>query len=168
MSTDGHHGLAGPTASTLIIDLTPTRDQTGPGRLLDTLAGRSAAALTMWLASQPPAFRDQFDVVAMDGFGGYKTAATEVLREAATVMDPFHVVALAGAKLDLTRQRIQQQTCGHCGRSGDPLYGVRRTLRTRLPLLSNRQRTRLEAAPTSWPSSITTPPTDPPKPSMAA
>jgi len=85
---------------TLIIDLTPTRDQTGPGRLLDTLAGRSAAALTMWLASQPPAFRDQVDVVAMDGFGGYKTAATEVLREAATVMDPFHVVALAGAKLD--------------------------------------------------------------------
>jgi transposase len=60
-------------------------------------------------------------------------------------MDPFHVVALAGAKLDLCRQRTQQQTCGHRGRTGDPLYGVRRTLRTRLPLLSSRQRTRLEA-----------------------
>ena len=114
-------------------DVTPTRDQTGPARLLDTVAGRSAAALTMWLASRPPAFRDQVDVVAMDGFGCYKTAAAEVLPQAATVMDPFHVVALAGAKLDLTRQRIQQQTCGHRGRSGDPLYGVRRTLRTRLP-----------------------------------
>ena len=38
----------------------------------------------------------------MDGFGGYKTAATEQLPEATAVMDPFHVVALAGAKLDLS------------------------------------------------------------------
>lgn len=57
----------------------------------------------------------------MDGFGGYKTAATDQLPEATAVMDPFHVVALAGAKLDLCRQRIQQQTCGHRGRTGDPL-----------------------------------------------
>jgi transposase len=40
-------------------------------------------------------------------------------------------VALAGHKLDLCRQRIQQDTLGHRGRSGDPLYGVRRALRTR-------------------------------------
>lgn len=59
-------------------------------------------------------------MVALDGFGGYKTAATEVLPEAATAMDPLHVVALTGAKLDLTRQRIQQQTRGHRGRSGRP------------------------------------------------
>ena len=50
---------------------------------------------------------------------------------------------LAGAKLDLTRQRVQQQTCGHRGHAGDPLYGVRRTLRTRFPLLSSRQQARL-------------------------
>jgi transposase len=130
---------------TLIIDLTPTRDRSGPARLVDIVAGRSAAALSTWLATQPPAFRGQLEVVAMDGFAGYKTAATEVLPEATTVMDPFHVVALAGAKLDLIRQRIQQQTCGHRGRTGDPLYGVRRTLRTRLTLLSSRQRTRLDA-----------------------
>ncbi|WP_261899039.1 ISL3 family transposase [Mycobacterium marinum] len=130
---------------TLIIDLTPTHDQTGPARLLDLVAGRSAAALKTWLAEQSPAFREQVEVIAMDGFGGYKTAATEVLPEATAVMDPFHVVALAGAKLDQIRQRIQQSTCGHRGRTGDPLYGVRRTLRTRFPLLSSRQRTRLEA-----------------------
>ena len=130
---------------TLIIDLTPTRDQTGPARLLDMVPGRSAAALATWLAAQTPTFREQVEVVAMDGFGGYKSAATEALPEATTVMDPFHVVALAGAKLDTCRQRIQQQTQGHRGRTGDPLYGARRTLRTRLPLLSSRQRTRLEA-----------------------
>lgn len=130
---------------TVIIDLTPVLDGTGRARLLDLVPGRSAAALTTWLATQSSAFRDQVEVVAMDGFGGYKTAATDQLPEATTVMDPFHVVALAGTKLDLCRQRVQQQTCGHRGRTGDPLYRVRRTLRTRLPLLSTRQQARLTA-----------------------
>jgi len=79
----------------------------------------------------------------MDGFGGYKNATVEALPDAVTVMDPFHVVAVAGHKLDLCRQRVQQQTCGHRGRTGDPLYRVRRTLRTRFPLLSGRQQARL-------------------------
>ena len=130
---------------TVIIDLTPVLDGTGRARLLDLVPGRSAAALKSWLTDQSQAFRDRVEVVAMDGFGGYKTAAVEQLPEATAVMDPFHVVALAGAKLDLCRQRIQQQTCGHRGRTGDPLYRVRRTLRTRYPLLNTRQKTRLEA-----------------------
>ena len=128
---------------TVIIDLTPVLEGTGRARLLDLVAGRSAAALKTWLADQSPQFRDQIQVVAMDGFGGYKTAATEILPDATAVMDPFHVVALAGAKLDVCRQRVQQQTCGHRGRTGDPLYRVRRTLRTRFPLLSGRQQARL-------------------------
>jgi transposase len=103
------------------------------------VTGRSAAALTGWLGARDQAFRDSVRIVAMDGFGGYKTAATEALPEAVTVMDPFHVVALAGQKLDLCRQRVQQDTLGHRGRSGDPLYGVRRALRTRDRLLTDRQ-----------------------------
>ena len=130
---------------TVIIDLTPVLEGTGRARLLDLVPGRSAAALRTWLATQSSTFRDQVQVVAMDGFGGYKTAASDQLPEATAVMDPFHVVALAGTKLDLCRQRVQQQTCGHRGRSGDPLYRVRRTLRTRLPLLSTRQQHRLTA-----------------------
>ena len=128
---------------TVIIDLTPVLNGTGRARLLDLVAGRSAAALTSWLSAQSAQFRDDVEVVAMDGFGGYKTAATEQLPGATTVMDPFHVVALAGDKLDLCRQRIQQATCGHRGRAGDPLYRVRRTLRTRYPLLNSRQQARL-------------------------
>jgi transposase len=81
----------------------------------------------------------------MDGFGGYQTAATAALPDAVTVMDPYHVVALVGHKLDLCRQRVPQDTTGHRGRSGDPLYRMRRTLRTRLALLTDRQRARLEA-----------------------
>ena len=52
-------------------------------------------------------------------------------------------MALAGAKLDLIRQRIQQQTLGRRGHTGDPLYRIRRIARTRLQLLSTRQYARL-------------------------
>jgi len=130
---------------TLIIDLTPVRDHRGPARLLDLVPGRSAPALASWLAAQPADFAHAVQVIAMDGFAGYKTAATEVLPDAVTVMDPFHVVALAGTKLDLIRQRIQQQTLGRRGHTGDPLYGIGRIARTRLQLLSTRQYTRLNS-----------------------
>ena len=130
---------------TVITDLTPVVAGQGPARLLDMVPGRSAAAFSGWLAEREQTFRDRIEIVAMDGFGGYKNAATEALPEAVTVMDPFHVVALAGHKLDLCRQRVQQDTLGHRGRSGDPLYGVRRTLRTRDGLLTERQWTRIGA-----------------------
>ena len=129
---------------TVITDLTAVVAGRGPARLLDMVPGRSAAAFAGWLAARTPEFRERVEIVAMDGFGGYKTAATTALPDAVTVMDPFHTVALAGAKLDLCRQRVQQDTLGHRGRSGDPLYRIRRTLRTRLGLLTDRQRTRLE------------------------
>lgn len=61
--------------------------------------GRFAAAFSGWLPARDQAFRDRVEIVAMDGFGGYKNAATEALPEAVTVMDPFHVVALAGTSL---------------------------------------------------------------------
>jgi transposase len=130
---------------TVITDLTAVVAGHGPARLLDMVPGRSAAAMSGWLAERDQSFRDGVEIVAMDGFGGYKNAATDALPDAVTVMDPFHVVALAGHKLDLCRQRVQQDTMGHRGRSGDPLYRVRRTLRTRLGLLTDRQRARLEA-----------------------
>ena len=136
---------AGEGFVTVIIDLTAVVEGSGRARLFDLVAGRSAAALAGWLAERTPQFRAQVEIVAMDGFGGYKNAATTAVPDAVTVMDPFHVVALAGAKLDLCRQRVQQDTLGHRGRAGDPLYRVRRTLRTRTALLTNRQRARLEA-----------------------
>jgi transposase len=128
---------------TLIIDLTPVHDRSGPARLLDLVEGRSASALSSWLAAQHSDFAHAVEVIAMDGFAGYKTAATQVIPDAVTVMDPFHVVALAGTKLDLIRQRIQQHTLGRRGHAGDPLYGIRRIARTRLQLLSIPQYTRL-------------------------
>ena len=81
----------------------------------------------------------------MDGFTGFKTATNEELPDAVAVMDPFHVVRLAGDALDQCRRRVQQQTCGHRGRSGDPLYSARRTLHTGADLLTDKQQTRLDA-----------------------
>lgn len=137
-------GAGGDGFVTVITDLTAVVAGQGRARLLDLVPGRSSEALRTWLDDRDQAFRDGVQVVAMDGFGGYKNAATTALPDAVTVMDPFHVVALAGHKLDLCRQRVQQDTRGHRGRSGDPLYHVRRILRTRLVLLTDRQRTRLE------------------------
>ena len=125
------HTRNGDNYLTVIIDLTPTRTRTGPSRLLAVLEGRSKQAFKSWLEAQTKAFRDRVEIVAMDGFTGYKTAAVETIDTITTVMDPFHVVALVGDKLDRCRQRAQQETLGHRGRSGDPLYGIRRVARTR-------------------------------------
>ena len=139
------HTRRGDKYVTVIIDLTPVRDGTGPARLLDMVEGRSKAVFKTWLDAQAAAFRDGIEVVAMDGFTGFKTAAAETVPDAVAVMDPFHVAALAGDALDRCRQRIQQQTCGHRGRSGDPLYRIRRVLRTGAELLTDKQKKRLTA-----------------------
>lgn len=131
---------------TVIVDLTPVIDGTGPARLLDMVAGRSAAVLTDWLGAKDPNFRSRVKVMAMDGFAGYHTATADALPAARAVMDPFHVVHLAADKLTLCRQRVQQNTCGHRGRSGDPLFGIRRILLTRTELLTPRQKAKLDKA----------------------
>jgi transposase len=138
------HTRKGDKYVTVIIDLTGIRDGTGPARLLDMVEGRSKQAFKTWLAARPKLWRDRVEVVAMDGFTGFKTATSEELPEAVAVMDPFHVVRLAGDALDQCRRRVQQDTCGHRGRSGDPLYGARRTLHTGADLLTDKQTTRLD------------------------
>ena len=138
------HTRHGDRYVTVIIDLTPIRDGRGPSRLLDMVEGRSKAAFKTWLAARPQAWRDGVEVVAMDGFSGFKTATTEELPDAVAVMDPFHVVRLGGEALDDCRRRTQQESLRHRGRAGDPLYGARRTLHTGTKLLTTRQQQRLD------------------------
>jgi transposase len=137
------HTRRGDKYVTVIIDLTAIRDGTGPARLLDMVEGRSKQAFKTWLAERPKAWRDGVEVVAMDGFTGFKTAATEELPDAVAVMDPFHVVRLAGDALDQCRRRIQQIIHGHRGYKDDPLYAARRTLHTGADLLTDKQARRL-------------------------
>jgi len=137
------HTKRGDKYVTVIIDLTPIRAGTGPARLLDMVEGRSKAAFKAWLSERPATWRRGVEVVAMDGFTGFKTATTEELPDAVAVMDPFHAVRLAGQALDECRRRVQQDTCGHRGRQGDPLYRARRTLQTGADLLTAKQKERI-------------------------
>jgi transposase len=139
------HTRRGDKYVTVIIDLTPVADGTGTSRLLDMVPGRSKQVFKTWLAERPPQWRNGVETVAMDGFSGFKTATTEELPDAIAVMDPFHVVKLAGDALDQCRRRVQQQLHGHRGRAGDPLYSCRRTLHTGMGLLTDRQWERVTA-----------------------
>ncbi|MGO3876949.1 MAG: ISL3 family transposase [Corynebacterium sp.] len=130
---------------TVIVDMTSRhRDSASPARLLDVVEGRSADALRMSLARRSPAFRHQVRIVAMDGFQGYATASKELLPTARRVMDPFHVVRLAGDKLTACRQRLQREKYHRRGLRDDPLYKNRKTLLTTQQWLSDKQQARLD------------------------
>ncbi len=64
----------------------------------------------------------------MDLSGPYRATFDTMLPHAVQVADPFHVVKLAGAKLDECRRRVQIETLGHRGQKHDPLYRCRRLL----------------------------------------
>lgn len=130
---------------TVITGLTGIRDGTGPARLPDMVQGRSKQAFKTGLSQRPKDRRDGIEVVAMDGFTGFKTATAEELPDAVTVMDPFHLVRLAGDALDRCRRRIQQSIHRHRGRKDDPLYRARRTLHTGAGPLTGKQKDRLLA-----------------------
>ena len=138
------HTRRGDRYVTVIIDLTPVRDRSGPARLLDVVPGRSKKVLKTWLSQRDQDWRGRVEVVAMDGFTGFKSAAGEELPQARAVMDPFHVVSLAASKLDQCRRRIQRAITGRRGRAGDRLYRARRTLHTGAGLLTDAQTERLE------------------------
>lgn len=113
------HTRRGDKYVIVIIDLAPIRDGTGPARLMVMVEGRSTAAFKTRLADRPQTWRE-------------------------AVMDPFHVVRLAGDAPDQYRRRVQQHTRGHRGCKDDSLYWARRTLHTGAHLLTDKQRDRLE------------------------
>ena len=133
------HAPYGDRYVTVILDVTPVRDRRGLSWLLDMILGRSKRVFKTWLASQPNTWRENIELVAMDGFTGFKSAATEELPSARAVMDPFHVVRLAGDALDECRRRTGQELHYGRGCATDPLYKSRRMLHTRSCLLTPRQ-----------------------------
>ena len=83
--------------------------------------------------------------VAIDPFRGYATGVAAHLGHATVVVDPFHVVALANRAIDDVRRRVQNETLGHRGRRGDPLYEIRRLLLRGAERHSERSHARLDA-----------------------
>jgi transposase len=110
-----------------VVDL--TRRWGGSARLLDVIDDRSASALVSWMSLRNSAWRAGIGVAALDPYRGYASALRTTLPHAVRVLDAFHVVRLGFAAVDEVRCRIQRQQTGHRGRTGDPLYGIRRLLR---------------------------------------
>jgi transposase len=112
--------------ATGLVDLTRAD---GPARLLNVVPGRSGAVLSSWLRSRDADWRSWVAVAALDPFRGYATALRTQLPGAVRVLDAFHVIKLGFDAVDQVRRRVQQETLGHRGRAGDPLFGIRRVLR---------------------------------------
>ncbi len=129
-----------------MVDL--SRDSKGRtrARLLDLVPGRSGAAYADWLKERNETFRAGIKVATLDPFQGYKNALDDQLEDAIAVLDAFHVVKLGTAALDEVRRRVQQETLGHRGRKGDPLYGIQNTLRCGAERLTDKQKARLTKA----------------------
>ena len=96
---------------------------------MDLVPGRSGTAHENWLAERGEDFRAGVQIATLDPFQGYKNAIDDQLQDATSVLDAFHIVKLAGDALDEVRRRVQQDTLGHRGRKGDPLYQIRLLLR---------------------------------------
>ena len=135
----------GPRELTGIVDL--TRGEEHPtARLLDLVPGRSGTVYKNWLEERGEDFRAGVQIATLDPFQGYKNAIDDQLQDATSVLDAFHIVKLAGDALDEVRRRVQQDTTGHRGRKGDPLYQVRNLLRASRHRLTPRQKERLREA----------------------
>ena len=114
-------------------------------RLLDVVDGRAGSAVTQWLHARDERWLSTVERVALDPYRGYYNALIGGLEAPEVVVDAFHVVRLGNQVVDEVRRRVQQQTLRHRGRSGDPLYGIRRLLLTGYERLTERGRGRLQA-----------------------
>lgn len=136
----------GPRELTGIVDLTrgkdhPTARLSGPcpGKVwhrVQELAGRARKRLVRGSAN-----RD-----ARSPSRDSKNAIDDQLQDATSVLDAFHIVKLAGDAPGEVRRRVQQDTTGHRGRKGDPLYQIRLLLRASRDRLTKRQQERLREA----------------------
>lgn len=106
------------------------------GQIVDIFDGRDAAGLRKWVRTQPRWWAGAVEVVCVDPHEGYRSAIRQLKRDGALpataeiAADPFHIVRLANQALTRCRQRTQNDTTGHRGRKGDPLYGARKLLLT--------------------------------------
>ena len=58
------HTRRGDRYVTVVIDLTPVRDRSGPARLLDVVPGRSKKVFKTWLSQRDQDWRGRVEVVA--------------------------------------------------------------------------------------------------------
>ncbi|MGV9387351.1 ISL3 family transposase, partial [Nonomuraea sp. NPDC003707] len=119
-------------------------DLTGRQGLLGQVEGRVSTVVAAWLTAQPATWRGAITHVAIDMCAIFRSAIPAALPHARTVVDHFHVVQPANAKLAELRRRLTWKMRGRRGRKGDPEYDHRRLLRSAAEELTDQQRTVLE------------------------
>lgn len=111
------------------------------------MPGRSGTVYKNWLAKRGKQFRSGIQIATLDPLPrGSKNAIDNQLQDATSVPGAFHIVTLAADALDEVRRHVQQETLGHRGHKGDPLYQIRLLLRASRRRLTPRQKERLREA----------------------
>lgn len=111
--------------------------------LIDMVEGNAAADLRRWTANADSGWLGGIDVVATDLAESFRAGLSPGLDHAIRVADPFHVVRVGNRCLDKVRRRVQNETLGHRGRKGDPLYRIRKLLLAGDERLDDRGRNRM-------------------------
>ena len=115
-----------------------------PGWLLGLVPGRSGAAVQGWLATQPQAWREGVEVVALDPSAPFAAAIRRLLPQATIVVDHWHLIRLANQALTEVRQRVAREQLGRRGRTADRAWAHRRLLLAAGDKLSKRGLARLK------------------------
>ena len=97
-------------------------------QIIEILPTRNYADVARWLDKQPEAWKGRIAFGALDMSATYAAVYSVVLPDAAQVVDPFHVIALANRALDAVRRRVQAERSVRRNKGGDPLYRARRVL----------------------------------------
>jgi transposase len=97
-------------------------------QIIDILPTREYVDVAAWINKQPAPWKERIRFGALDMSATYAAVYTVTLPQAAQVVDPFHLIALANRALDAVRRRVQNEVTGHRGRKDDPLYRARRVL----------------------------------------
>lgn len=108
-------------------------------RIIDVIEGRSRDVLGDWLDERGTQWCDRIALATLDPAAGYRLALSDHLAHATLVVDHFHAVKLANTAIDDVRRRVQQETTGHRGHKGDPLYRARRVFLTGFERLSDKR-----------------------------
>ena len=149
MSTCGttRTDAAGAHEITGIVDLTrgkdhPTARLSGPGagqvwHRVQELAGRARKRLPLRYPDRDAGSPSK---------GQQERHRLACSKDATSVPGACHIVTLAGDAPGEVRRRVQQDTLGHRGRKGDPLYQIRLLLRASRDRLTKRQQERLHEA----------------------
>lgn len=97
--------------------------------LMDMVQGRDSASVGAWFDLKGEVWCNLVAWATLDLSGPYRKVFNEKVPHATQVADPFHVIKLANQRVDEVRRRVQQDTLGHRGLKGDPLYRCARLLR---------------------------------------